>query len=330
MTATTAVPNRESSKVAREREGSSPAPVLKMVKRTEGGAAAQPPEAAHTAEARRILDGFVLNPANRKRFLGNELLIGFIRAYKQGRESGDQEFTRLLLNAGLFCDEWLKGGGDGALAVRFASLQGYLESFDDVAGVINALAFLPGWRLAAEALELVVSGEQHFESLLAGFFAELFLAGPLASGLLGRFGRRKLEALAAGLARQADRAELGTEIRRLEDEERLFGTLLALVRPLVAEEYAFYAGAEREEMLKRLVTIELRQRNELAGEIPPRLFAAAMLQAGQEAVYRSSVLPLVLAGAGQLREEFLAETGIDRLDLEQLEEDGCEAASDQD
>src|SRR6185369_1845080 len=110
MTGIKAVPSRESSKVARERDGCPPPPVLKMVKRTERGTADRPPEAAHTAEARRILDEFVLNGANRKRFLGNEQLIGFIRAYKQGTEGGDQEFTRLLLNAGLFCDEWLKGG----------------------------------------------------------------------------------------------------------------------------------------------------------------------------------------------------------------------------
>ena len=303
-----------------------PAPLLRMVDGKERATVAETVEPDHISRARRILDEWVLNPNNRQGFIQNDQIIALLRAKHKSLLSAGGDFSRLMLAAAVVRDETTRSGGEPAVASRFASLVSYLECFDTVAGAVNSLAFFPGSAVTAATLEGLIGGKGVFEALQEGLFTELFIAGPSASRFLDSFGRRKLELLATGLAAQTDRQELLGELRRLAEEERLYLKILAELRPAIRENFARYADRERQETLRRLVTIDLRQRQELAGEMPEELFARALSQVKQETVYLHNLLPAILAGGEpHLREEFLAASSLDRSTLEEVEREFCRA-----
>ncbi|MBK5274169.1 MAG: hypothetical protein JJE30_03860 [Desulfuromonadales bacterium] len=84
------------------------------------------------------------------------------------------------------------------------------------------------------------------------------------------------------------------------------------------------AGGGERDTIKRIVSIELRHQRILKGDIPDNIFDVGLRLAKSSLVYMNTLLPIIVSqGDAGLREEFIRDSGLDRLLVEELEEFWC-------
>lgn len=276
------------------------------------------------AETRQILEGLFLREREIENAIDRDDLVRLLFAKKRAAEVRDHTFEEILLDASKGCDERIRDGADMALLEGFSHIITYFDRYDATSQVVNQLAFMENVRVSEEMLRSLLGNRSAFEELRPGLFEELFIAGLLQNKYLGRYGRRKVTALLAGLRLIEENrltvAGLLDELLAVDQEERLAITLLNLVRDRIRNFYSSYASREDQESLKQEVTEELRVRGIIAGPIPGRLFDETIVTIRKEAIYLHNLLPLIVSGSDSaLREDFLENSGLDRFFVEELE-----------
>jgi uncharacterized protein (TIGR04442 family) len=156
----------------------------------------------------------------------------------------------------------------------------------------------------------------------------LLLDELLASDLLGRMGRKRLNNLLEGLERLSQGTETIQDIQRrlerVEQEEHVLVSIVTTIQEAIGNRYGWLAGDCERDTIKRVVSIELRHQRLLTGEIPDNLFDVGLRLAKSSLMYINTLLPIIVAqGDGNLREEFIRDSGLDRLLVEELEEFWC-------
>uniref|UniRef100_A0A831XJZ9 TIGR04442 family protein n=1 Tax=Geobacter metallireducens TaxID=28232 RepID=A0A831XJZ9_GEOME len=276
------------------------------------------------AETRQILQGLFLREREIESAIDRDDLVRLLFAKKRAAEVRDHTFEEILLDASKGCDERIRDGADMALLEGFSHIITYFDRYDATSRVVNQLAFMENVRISEEMLRSLLGNRSAFEELRPGLFEELFIAGLLQDKYLGRYGRRKVTTLLAGLRHIEENrltvAGLLDELLAIDREERLAITLLNLVRERIRNFYSSYATREDQETLQREVTEDLRARGIIAGPIPGRLFDETIVTIRKEAVYLHNLLPLIVSGRDSaLREDFLENSGLDRFSVEELE-----------
>jgi len=276
------------------------------------------------AETRQILEGLFLREREIENAIDRDDLVRLLFAKKRAAEVRDHTFEEILLDASKGCDERIRDGADMALLEGFSRIITYFDRYDATSQVVNQLAFMENVRISEEMLRSLLGHRSAFEELQPGLFEELFIAGLLQNTYLGRYGRRKVTALVAGLRLIEENrltvAALLEELLAIDGEERLTITLLGLVRDRIRNFYSSYATREDRETLRREVTEDLRARGIIAGPIPEQLFDETIVTIRKEAVYLHNLLPLIVSGRDSaLREDFLENSGLDRFSVEELE-----------
>lgn len=296
----------------------------------KGHAIVSEEEPEYLAETREILEGLFLHEQEIDTTVDRDDLVRLMRAKKRAAEGRDRTFEAILLEATKKCDERIRDGADLSLLEGLSAIITYFDRYDATATLINHLAFMENVRITEEMMRSLLGHRQAFDELRPGLFEELFISGLLENSYLGRYGRKKVTALLAGLT-QAGENRIGApqilqELLTIDREERLSLALLERVRDRIRNFYARYSTREDQESLKHEVNEELTRQQLLDDGIPDDLFRETILTIRKEALYLHTLLPRIISEQNStLREDFIANSGLDRFTVEELEREYCEA-----
>ncbi len=281
-------------------------------------------EQDYLAETRQILEGLMHTRHGIDAGLNQEDILKILHAKKRALELNDRAIEQILLDAGRLCDERIRDGAPFVLREHFHRLLEVLNRFEETAGLVNCLAFMENSRLSEKLIVTILETRRLLDDFAPATFRLLLVEGILHNSYLGHFGRRKLNRLTEGLARiaagQATVAGLLADLLAIDREEHLFRLVLGRVKERLRHLYGQIAGGEEREALRVQVGRELVERDLWQGDIPADLFRAVIVQLEKEALYLQQLLPRIIAGDDrQLREDFLANSGLDRFTVEELE-----------
>lgn len=281
-------------------------------------------EGSHIDVTRQIIEGFFLHEEDIENFVDRDDMLALLRAKKHASVTRDSEFDRLMLDFSRKCDELIRDGAAHSMLTGFSYIVTYLDRFDSTMSLISQLAFMENVRINEDILRLLMEHKAAFDNLSDGCFEELFLVDLFNNPYLGRFGRLKMTTLLAGIEKiSSDNMtlrQLHSSLAEIDAEERGYIILLGLVRHRVKNFYSSFATKADQDALKREVLEEIRSRKLLDAELPEKLFEQVIHAIQTEAVYLHNILPEILSGNNTaLREDFLANSGLDRFYVEELE-----------
>jgi uncharacterized protein (TIGR04442 family) len=288
------------------------------------GQATDPGEQDCLAASRQVLGGIFLGEAQIDASLTAEDIKLLLHAKRQASEQHDRSFEQLLLETGRACDEKVHRSGDPAPLAHFTSAVTYLDRYDNAYAGLNELVFMMDVRCPEEKIRSLLGNKRAFDRLDPSLWEELFFQPVYANKYLGRGERRKAECLAAGLpAIEAGRltvVQLREQLGAIEAETRFLAAVLTQVKERIRNFFAPYTTPVEQEALLREVAAELQQQGLLSGELSPALFRDVLVSLNKEAIYLQHLLPQIVAGGDlALREDFLANSGLERFYIEELE-----------
>jgi uncharacterized protein (TIGR04442 family) len=251
-------------------------------------------------------------------------MLKLLYAKKKAAENRDHTFEEMLLDASKACDEKIRDGADISLLEGFSYIITYFDRYDSTSSIINQLAFMENIRTSEDMLRSLLGNKAEFGLLKASLFEELFISGILENKYLGNYGRKKVINLIRGL-RLIEEKRLATsalmeKLNEINEEERIFQTVLEHVRERIRNFYSKYTSKADQNILKREVGEELRHKKLLDRDLLDDLFNEVVLTIKKEAIYIHNLLPTIIAGKDTaLREDFLENSGLDRFYVEELE-----------
>ncbi len=262
---------------------------------------------------------------------GTDMSVGIIQSILLARkESADHDFEQLMLEIGTYCDERLDATSESGKTARnnFLRLVGMLQRVDEASKCINKLIFFSQGIPGADTLKTLSASWNELSSIKPGFFQELLVAGLLASDLPGRMGRKRLTGLLEGLESLSKGTgtirDIQERLGQVEREEQILVRVVTTIQDAISSRYGWMAGDGERDTIKRIVSIELRHQRILNGDIPDNLFDVGLRLAKSSMMYMNTLLPIIVSqGDAGLREEFIRDSGLDRLLVEELEEHWC-------
>ncbi|HEY6871345.1 MAG TPA: TIGR04442 family protein [Geobacteraceae bacterium] len=278
----------------------------------------------YISETREILEGIFLSERQIESSIDREDMLKLLFAKKRATENRDHTFEEILLDASKACDEKIRDGADLSLLEGLSYVITYFDRYDSTSNIINQLAFMENVRVSEEMLRSLLGNKVEFDLLRPGLFEELFISGILDNKYLGNYGRKKVASLLRGL-RLIEEKRLATHALQdklvgINEEERIFQTVLEHVRERIRNFYSKYSTKADQELLKREVAEELRHKKLIDRALPDDLFNEVILTIKKEAVYIHNLLPTIIAKKDiALREDFLENSGLDRFYVEELE-----------
>ena len=281
-------------------------------------------EQDYLSATRQVLEGIFLQEKRIESRIDRDDMLTLIRANKRAAENRDHAFDQLMLDASKMCDEKIRDGADPSLLGDFSYVITYLDRFGSVSNLISQLAFMENVRINEEMLRGLLEHKAAFDNLSEECFHDLFIRELLANAYLGRFGRRKVQTLMDGLeaakARRTTIGELNGRLQEIDREERISIVLLEHVRDRIRNFYSKFSTRADQEALRREVTEELKTKKHLREDVPDHLFHETIFTINKEIMYLQTLLPTIIAERNvALREDFLANCGMDRFYVEELE-----------
>jgi uncharacterized protein (TIGR04442 family) len=242
-----------------------------------------------------------------------------------------QSFEKLMLEIGAFCDERLDSTTEAGKAGQrnFLRLVGILQRMEEASKRINKLVLFAHGIPDIDTLKMLSCSWNELNAIKPGLFWELLVDDLLASDLPGRMGRKRLATLLEGLDSISHETgslqDIQQRMERVEREEQILVKIVTAIQNAIGNRYALVAGDGERDTIKRIVSIELRHQRVLTGdEIPDRLFDVGLRLAKSSLMYMNTLLPIIVSqGDAGLREEFIRDSGLDRLLVEELEEFWC-------
>lgn len=298
----------------------------------------QHPNQLTSEEALELLKQLVLLDGQGSTTLSRLQVMQLLCARKRALAAADNCFDTLLFELGKQLDEQIRDGAPLAVKIRFNQLTDYFHKLELASGHLNHLAFMGSSQLDVELLVELKHDMEWFEEIEAGLFNRLMVDDLLKSQLLDGFGRRRVKLLVDGLSMiqivktqkndmkffdlQAVQGII-TRLQQLEKEERLFMLLAEIVAEQSRLNQAAMSTPQGREIIRRISTIELRQRHGVEGDIPDELFQKAFELVKLEAIYSNAILPQVVRGNSTLRQDFITKSGLDLFYIEDLEDQYC-------
>ncbi|PLX84898.1 MAG: TIGR04442 family protein [Desulfuromonas sp.] len=281
-------------------------------------------EQDYLSVTRQILEGIFLHESQIDASINQEDMIKLLFAKRRASENRDATFEQILLETGKACDEKIRDGADISLLEIFSSIVTYFDRFDNTSEQINKLAFMENIPISEEMIRSLLGNKKAFAELAPDLFETLFFSCVHQDKYLGRFGRRKIEKLQKGLIAIEDGRltvqDLQRQLSAIADEERHYQVLLVHVKDRIRNFYSRYNTRAEQEALRAEVAQELSQKGLPGEDIPPGLFRDVVVHIKKEAVYLHNLLPDIVADRDiALREDFLANSGLDRFYVEELE-----------
>jgi len=281
-------------------------------------------------KARQALAGYFMFSAADGADLSNSIILSILHARKESAAHNNQKFEQLMLDISRYCDERFDDARDAAKTGRmnFLRLIGILQRLDEASKRINKLVFFARGIPDANTLNMLSVSWNELDAIESGLFRILLVDDLLSSDLTGRMGRKRLLNLMEGLESYSRGTETIQDIQqrmgRVEREEQILVKIVTSIQEAIGNRYGWLAGDGERETIKRIVSIELRHQRLLNGDIPDKLFDVGLRLARSSLMYMNTLLPIIVSqGDALLREEFIRDSGLDRLLVEELEEFWC-------
>lgn len=278
----------------------------------------------YISETRQILEGLFLSERQIESTVDRDDMLKLLYAKKQAAENRDHTFEEMLLDASKACDEKIRDGADISLLEGFSYIITYFDRYDSTSSIINQLAFMENVRITEDMLRSLLGNKAEFDHLKPALFEALFTGGILENKYLGNYGRKKVISLLRGLRLiEEKRLAMSALLEKLvviNEDERVYQTALEHVRERIRNFYSKYTSKADQNILKREVSEELKQKKLLDHDLPDDLFYEIILAIKKEAIYIHNLLPTIIAKKDTaLREDFLENSGLDRFYVEELE-----------
>lgn len=259
--------------------------------------------------------------------LPNSIILSILQAKKESIEQNDQSFELLMLDVGTYCDGRLDDAGKTARR-SFLQLVGMIQRLDEASKRINKLVFFARGIPDGDTLNMLSATWTELNAIKPGLYRELLVDGLLTSDLAGRLGRKRLTNLLEGLECLSNGTgtirDIQERLKRVEWEEQILVKVVTTIQDAIGNRYGWVAGDGERDTIKRIVSIELRHQRLLKGDIPDNLFDIGLRLAKSSLMYMNTLLPIIVSqGDAGLREEFIRDSGLDRLFVEELEEFWC-------
>jgi uncharacterized protein (TIGR04442 family) len=262
--------------------------------------------------------------------ISDSIILSILQAKKESIEQNDQSFERLMLDISTYCDERLDDANSAGKTARknFLRLVGMLQRMEEASKRINKMVLFARGIPASDTLNSLSDSWNELNSIRPGLFRELLVDDLLASDLPGRMGRKRLTHLLEGLANVSQGTgsigDIQQRLERVEREEQILVRVVTTIQETIGNRYGWVAGDGERDTIKRIVSIELRHQRLLEGDIPDNIFDVGLRLAKSSLMYMNTLLPIIVAQADAgLREEFIRDSGLDRLLVEELEEFWC-------
>ena len=276
-------------------------------------------EPEYTAIARDILHDLLLQQKIARRDM-----IQLLFAKQHARRNHDHSFEKLLLETGQLFDEQIREGAPLSLLEDFSTIITFFDRYDSTSTNISQIAFMENYRPTEELLQNLLDSRQEFNRLVKGLFDKLFFEDIILNHYLGRFGRKKLVCLRKGLEKIAAGfstvKRLTAELKVIDGEEKLYNIVLSYAKDCIRTRYSRYNTKPEQEELCRELNNELLLRGIISKAIAPQLFQTVIHDIKKEAIYLRQLLPEIIANNDiDLRNDFLANSGLDHFYIEDLE-----------
>ena len=283
-------------------------------------------EPDYMRETRAILEGFFLKIGTLSGQVAPEDLVKLLRAKQRSMTHRDPAFESLLLDTVRACDEHARDTNDTSVMERMSYVLTYFDRYDGAAAVINNLAFMDRAYLNEDSIRSLHGNLDVFETLRAGLFQELFFSDIRENHYLTRYGRKKVETLEQGLeqVRSGDTTyrELAQALGAINTEERLYASIHRYIKDRFRSIYAELNSKEDQEIFIQDLNREIQAKGIIKGPVPHHIYEDIILDIRKESFYLNNLLPhIVVSRDSRVREDFLANSGLDRFYVEELERD---------
>jgi len=282
-------------------------------------------EAEYLREARAILEGLFFKEPSLRSHIIKEDIVRLIRAKHQAYTKGDMGFEQMLLDVGKACDEAARQQNDFSPLEELSSILAYFDRYDHVQASMSQLAFMQNVKLTEELVRSLVGNKREFDELQEGLFEELFVRDLLGNKYITHYGRKKVQALAQGLKRvlegESSLRDVVASLRMIADQERLYWEVHRALKEKLRSFYPRLDLSEGREEIRQDIEAELAQKG-VARRLPAQLFEKVLLDLKKESFYLNHLLPLIIKSTDtSLREDFIANSGLDRFYIETLEKE---------
>lgn len=262
--------------------------------------------------------------------LPDTVVLSILRAKKEAIKQNDQRFERLMLDVGKYCDERLDDDNAAGKTGKknFHRLVDTLHRMEEASLRIGKMVFFARGIPDNETLKVLSSSCNELNAIKPGLFRELLFDDLLLSDLPGRMGRKRLTNLLDGLEclsrSEGTIQDIQQRLEQVEREEHILVNVVTSIQEAIGNRYGLLAGDGERDTIKRIVSIELRHKRLLNGDIPDNLFDVGLRLAKSSLMYMNTLLPIIVSqNDSRLREEFIRDSDLDRLLVEELEEFWC-------
>jgi uncharacterized protein (TIGR04442 family) len=276
---------------------------------------------------REVFEGLFLASKPAAEVIGPQEVVRLLQFKQEAHERRDNGFEQILLDTGRVLDERAAQGGDLEPLEVFSNVVTFFDRLDNAEAVVHQLAFMEHATLTESKVRSLLGNKRAFEEVEKGLFRKLVVDPVLHNPYLLRAGRRKVATLLDGLGR-LERGEMTVtqivaSVNALAQEEAAERHLYEGIRARLKQSYFNLSNPIHVRLLQREVEGELRKRGDWQGAVPPGAFATALDEVKNESEYMNNVLPRIVESqdAGDLREAFLRQSGLDRYRLEEIERD---------
>lgn len=282
-------------------------------------------EPDYIRSTREILVSFLLGKSITRRLSPLDL-VQLMENKQRAAANRDQTFEELLLDTGRLIDEISREEEDFERLESFGELVTLFDRIDHTTTLVNKLAFMDDVELTPEQVRSLFGNMQVFEKLRRGLFQQLFIDPILANEYALAYGKKKLYALTLGLLsienNEASIADVVQAIAALNRAERAYVAVYNLARRRMANFYLELNTPEGRETFRREIKSEIAELKELQDVINEALLEEVITKIRLEAFYINQLLPRIVDEQdAKLRSDFLANSGLDRFQVEELEQE---------
>jgi uncharacterized protein (TIGR04442 family) len=283
-------------------------------------------EPDYMRETRAILEGFFLKTGALQGQVAPEDLAKLLRAKQRSLTNRDPAFESLLLDTVRACDEHARDTNDTGVMERMSYVLAYFDRYDSAAAVINNLAFTERSSLNEDSIRSLSGSLDVFEKVKPQLFYDLFFTDIRANHYLTRYGRKKVETLEKGLLkiRSGDTTyrDLAQTLGAINAEERLYASIHRYIKDRFRSIYSELNSKEDQEIFIQDLNREIQAKGLVRGPVPHHIYEDIILDIRKESFYLNNLLPhIVVSRDNRIREDFLANSGLDRFYVEELERD---------
>ncbi|HUP66191.1 MAG TPA: TIGR04442 family protein [Thermoanaerobaculia bacterium] len=292
---------------------------------SEGEIQQEPP---YIQSTREILEGFRLGKSVARKLAPSDMLT-LVENKQKAVSSRDQTFEEILLETGRSIDEAARTEQDFERMESFGELITLFDRIDHTSMLVNKLGFMEDVEISPEQVRSILGNMHVFEELRRGLFQSLFIDPVVANEYTLSYGRRKLFALMLGLMQidqnESTIQEVADEIATINRHERAYFALYRLARRRMTTFYLELNTAEGRETFRREIAGEASrdpEMRELQSLIDDKLIDDVITKIRMEAFYINQLLPRIVDEVDSgLRSDFLVNSGLDRFQIEDLEEE---------